>query len=233
MIKNVLFLSAIVIMGLALGCSSSTPTVPDKISNVTPEEYFNQLDLSSRLVARYTLKDNNGDVIQSGKLGRNDNGELYVLENRGAQYDIDFSGAGIVDVGVRYNNPSGTIESGENIGLPYYYLGEDVDYNIDIAALRQIGNGAYNTANITAEMHYATFDADGDIIEGALLPGSPTWTWNGIIPKGFSTYNDTFEIDPGTETGLDITTVEVDAVIFFGLLEIIYYDGIAGVWDPQ
>jgi hypothetical protein len=232
MFKNIEALAAITLFLFGIGCSGSTPVVPDKGSQGSPEEYFNQFDLSSPVVAEYTYTDDAGTVLASGKLGRNDDG-LYVIENRGGQFDLDFSPLNLVNCWVIYNNPRGTIDSGPNAGLPYYYLGDTVDYSILMLNRTHNTIGGTNwPAQVTAEMRYAEFDEYGVIEEGDLLPGEPTYVWSGQIGSGYSSLNDLFTIVPGTQAGLDVTCVEVEAPIFFGMLNIIFFDDIAGVWDP-
>jgi hypothetical protein len=240
MIKKLVALAAVAMLMIGMGCAnSSSPIIPEKNSQTSPEQFFNQFDLSNPVVAAYTYKDDQGNVLASGKLGRNDNG-LYVIESRGAQFDLDLTPLHLLDVVVTYNNPAGTIMTGPNAGLPYYYIGQTVDYNIDILSMMNGNIGGYNPpfgyagpAQLTAMMCYADFGVGGEIIVGGPLPGAPEYDWEGIISPGYQTLNDTFAIVPGTLPGLDVTTCEIEAPIMFGLIDIIFFDGIAGIWDPQ
>jgi hypothetical protein len=232
MLRKVLALAAAALLLVGIGCSnSSSPITPDK-GNQSMVDYFNSFDLSDQAVAKYSLTDYDGNLLAAGTLGRNDDG-LYVIENRGADATINLSPLGLVDVMVTYNNPAGTIPSGVNAGLPFYYIGQTVDYDCNIISLfwRNLGS-ANNPATVRAEMHYATFNANGGVVAGALLPGAPIYQWSGIISPGYMTLNDTFQIVAGTNPGLDVTTCQVRAPMFFGLFDVIFYDGISGVWDP-
>jgi hypothetical protein len=237
MLKKLLVLAAFALLVIGMGCSGSGPTVPSKTSQ-TPDEYFNQFNLSSPVVGEYNYYDNNGKLLGTGLVGRNDKG-LYVIESRGADalFTIDFTGLGIANAMVTYNNPAGTIGSGPNAGLPFYYLNQTVDYDIDIIALMKLGGnnplGFSGPATVTAEMHYASFDVNGNIVKGGLLPGAPVYTWSGILPAGLTNLNDQFTIVPGTSAGLDVTTVQVKAPFFLGWFDLVFFDGIAGIWDPQ
>ena len=231
MIKKALVFAAAAVFLLGIGCSStSSPVSPDKDSQVSMEDYFNSFDLSSPIVGEFTCTDFEGNVIASGQLGR-DGDEIYVVNGRDAQFDIYI--LGFVNAQVTYNNPRGTIPSGPNAGLPYYWVGDTVDYDINITSLACWNIGAIFPAEVTAEMHYASWDINGDIVVGGLLPGDPVFTWNGVIPPGFTTLNDTFDIVSGTIPGLDVTTVKIHVPIFCGCLDIIWFDGVAGIWDPQ
>ncbi|MFH1675995.1 MAG: hypothetical protein ABIC40_03135, partial [bacterium] len=90
-----------------------------------------------------------------------------------------------------------------------------------------------NNAQLTAEMRYAAFDGNGQIYAGDLLPGLPIYNWSGTINPGYQKLNDTFQIVSGTIPGLDVTTVKIHSLIFFGIFDIIFFDGVAGIWDPQ
>ena len=202
--------------------------------------YFNSFDLSNPAVAEYSLKDYDGNVLSTGTLGR-DGDKLYVIDSRGGQIDIDLSPLGFILAFVTYNNPAGTIETGPNAGLPYYYLGQTVDYDINLLSLLSwtIGDngnpfGWFGDPTVTAEMHYAAFDpSTGKVIPGDLMCGSPIFDWQGAIAPGYTKLNDTFYIEGCNHAGLDVTTVRIVAPIFFGIFDIIFFDGIAGIWDPQ
>jgi len=232
MIRKVLILSVMAVL-FAAGCSS-TPVTPDKQAM---NEYFNSFDLSNPVVGEYTYTDLAGNVIASGTLGRNDGG-LFVIESRGAQTDIDVTPLGLVNIFITYNNPAGTIPSGPNAGLPYYYLGQTVDYDINIVSFfwQSIGGfGGYGAgpAELTAEMHEAYIDANGQILPGPLMIGSPTFYWTGIVTTGYMMLNDTYTIVPGNTPGLNVTTARLSAPILFGLFDVVFFDGTAGIWDPQ
>ena len=202
-------------------------------------EYFNSFDLSSPVIAEVTYSDLEGNVLATGTLGRTDSGDLYVIESRGTQVDLDVTPLAFINVFITYNNPAGTIPSGPNAGLPYYYVGQTVDYNINILSVlwSQIGDpsdpfGYSGPAALQAEMHYAAFDANGKVVAGALMPGAPIYNWTGVISPGYQMLNDTYYIPGGTTAGLNVTTARVTAPIFLGLIDVIFFDGVAGVWDP-
>lgn len=241
MLRRVLALAAVAGLFIGFGCSGgNSPTMPDKASQTSLEDFFNSYDLSSPVVARYTYTDNNGNVMASGSLGRNEDG-LYVIESRGAQ-DIPLVPVGIIIAIVTYNNPAGTIQTGPNSGLPYYYINQTMDYDINLISLMNspIG-GVFNPldpfswsgpAQLTAEQHYASFDPFGVIIAGSPLPGAYAFNWTGIIGTGYTVLNDQFTIVPGTIPGLDVTTVEIHAPWFLGIFDVYFFDGVAGIWDP-
>jgi hypothetical protein len=234
-------LAVVALLLIGIGCSGgSTPVLPDK-SNQSIESYFNSFDLSGNAVAKYSYTDTNGNVLATGTLGRDKDG-LYTVESRGAQIDIPLSVLHLVNCWVVYNNPAGTIMTGPNAGLPYYYLGQTVEYDCNVLSMIDEPIGGYNPpfgyfgdASLTAEMRYADFDDDGDIICGDPLPGAYSYEWSGIINPGYMlpALHDSFYIEPGTNPGLDVTCVEIEAPIFFGIFDIIFFDGIAGIWDPK
>ncbi len=240
MLRKVLAFAAIAMFLVGVGCANGTnPVTPDKDSQ-TLEEYYNSFDMSNPAVAEYTYTDFDGNVLATGLIGQNEDG-LYLIENRGAQIDVNLAPLSLVWVWVTYNNPAGTIPSGVNAGLPYYYIGQTIDYDINIRNWLWFPIGQVNPckpwqftgpAELTVEMHYASFNAAGEIVVGGLLPGDPIFYWEGVVSPGYQTLNDTFHIVPGTVPGLDVTTAELRAPVFFGIFEIIFFDGIAGVWDP-
>ena len=240
MLKRLLALAAIAIFVVGLGCTGgSTPMTPDKVSQSSPEEYFNQFDLSNPTVAEYTYYDVDGNVLATGLLGRNDDG-LYLIEGRGAEIDVDLAPLHLIAAFVTYNNPAGTIPTGPNAGLPYYYIGQTIDYDVNLLSMLATPIGGFDPpfgwsgpAEMVAEMRYAAFDADGKVVGGALLPGLSTFNWSGIISPGYQVVNDLFLIVPGTVAGLDVTTVRITAPVFLGAFDIIFFDGVAGIWDPQ
>jgi hypothetical protein len=240
MLRKVLALSAVVIFVLGIGCSNGQgPTTPTKGSQADIEAYFNSFDLSNPVVGEFTITGFDGNVISTGKLARQD-GQIVIVDERGAQVDVDLTPLNLMICFVTYNNPAGTISTGPNAGLPYYYINQTVDYDIGILSLlnQQIGQlnppfGYTGPAELTAEMHYAAFGVNNEIIAGPIMPGAPTFNWSGIISPGYQSLNDLYFIPNGTLPGLDVTTVRVQAPIFFGMLDLIFYDGVAGVWDPQ
>ena len=240
MLRKVLAFAAIAVFLIGVGCSNGTdPVTPDKGAQ-TPEEFFSQYDLSNPVVAEFTYTDYDGNLIASGLMGRNDDG-LYLIEYRGAQTDIDLTALGALLILVTYNNPAGTIPTGPNAGLPYYYIGQTIDYDINILNLfwHSIGQpsgdpfGYSGPAELTAEMHYASFGAEGQVIPGPLLPGDPIFFWTGVVNPGYQKINDLFTIVPGTSPGLDVTTARLTAPIFFGIFDIVFFDGVAGIFDPS
>jgi len=234
MLRKVLALVAAMMLLIAFGCSStSSPVTPDKGSMNTPEEYFNSFDLSNPVVGEFTYSDLEGNVLSAGELGRNDDGTLYIIDARGAQFEVDLTPLQWVIAFVTYNNPAGTIPTGPNAGLPYYYLGQTVDYDVNIVSFFSGGIGTTSApAEVKAEMHYASWDTDGQIVVGGLMAGSPTYIWNGIINPGYQTLNDTYYIDPSNSPGLNVTTVKITAPVFFGMVDVVLFDAVAGIWDP-
>ena len=232
--RSLMAIFAVMVVLFTMGCTNGTDPVTPRDTQ-TPDEYFNSFDLSNPAVAEFTYYDTQGNVLASGLLGRNDDG-MYLIESRGAQIEINLVPLGIVNCYVTYNNPHGTIGGGPNTGLPYYLIGQTVDYDVDIVSyyFKNIGGttGGDGLALVTAEMHYASWDTNGLLVVGGMLPGLPVYTWSGIIVPGYQVLNDTFLIVAGTNPGLDVTTVRVEAPIFFGLYDVIYFDGVAGIWDP-
>jgi len=242
MYKLGLALAVFALLLVGIGCSGgAAPTVPDK-STQSMETFFNSFDLSNKAVATFTLTDTDGNLTASGTMGRDKDGSLYLLESRGAQCEIDLCCLRLVNCWIVYCNPAGTMTTGENAGLPYYYLGQCVEYDIDVLSMMGKPIGGYNPpfgywgdAELTAEMRYAEWGPMGQVIPGDPLPGDYQYKWSGIINPGYMTppLHDTFCIDPSTECGLDVTTVHVTAPIFFGIFDICFFDGVAGIWDPQ
>jgi hypothetical protein len=240
--KKLLVITALIALFLGIGCSSN-PTVPNEGAKDL-NTFFNSFDLSNPAVGQFTYTDYDGNVLATGTLGRSDDDSFYVIENRGVQadwfVDPDFTPLGLLICYVTYNNPAGTIPSGPNAGLPYYYIHQTVDYDINILSLfnQQIGVlnppfGYSGPAELDATMHYAAFDSDGKVIAGGIMPGVPLYEWSGIISPGYQVLNDTYYIPTGTSPGLNVTKCRVTAPVFFGLIEVIFYDGVAGIWDPQ
>ena len=237
MLKKVLVFAAIAVLLFSVSCGSN-PTTPDK-GNQSMESYLNSFDLNGPVVGEFTYTDFDGNVLAAGKLGRNDDGSAYLIESRGADCDLDVTCLNFIICLVTYNNPAGTIPTGPNAGLPYYYVGQTVDYNINVLSLfwNQIGVpnppfGYTGPAELQAEMHYAAFDGFGKVIAGGLMPGAPIYNWSGVISPGYQMMNDTYYIPGGTIAGLDVTTVRITAPVFFGCIDIIFFDGVAGIWDP-
>ena len=239
MLRKLLALAAVTMLVIGMGCSGgSGPILPDKENQSNPEEFFNTFDLSNPVVGEYNYYDLDGTLISSGSLGRVGD-ELVILESRGAQIDVDATALGLVNCWVTYNNPQGTIQTGPNAGLPYYYIGQTIDYDINMLSTFWGNIGGYvppygwlGPAVVTAEMRYASFNQYGQIIPGGLLPGASTFVWSGIISPGYQTVNDQFLIVSGTQPGLDVTTVRIEAPVFLGIFDIVFFDGIAGIWDP-
>jgi len=242
MFRKVLLLAVIVALVIGAGCSSGTgPVIPGKDIQMSPEEYFNSFDLSNPAVAEFVYTDYDGNVLAEGTLGR-DGDKLYVIEGRGAESNITLASLFLVNIWATYNNPAGTIPSGPNAGLPYYYIGQTMDYDINIMSLFWwvIGDpggspfgGWSGPAELTVEQHYATFGPYGNVIPGPLMLGEPTFYWEGFIYPGYQALNDTYYIPSGTSPGLNVTTVRLQAPVFFGTIDIIFFDNIGGIWDPQ
>lgn len=233
MLRKVLVMLGLAVLVISAGCSSS-PVTPDKSADMI--DFFNSFDLSNPVVAEYTYTDLEGNVLASGYLGRNDDG-LYIVD-RASQTDIDATPLGLVNIFITYNNPAGTIPSGPNAGLPFYYIGQTVDYDINIVSFfnQQIGApGGYGSgpAQLTCEMRYAYIDSNGQVQPGGLMPGAPTYSWSGVVSQGYQFLNDTYYIPGGTIPGLNVTTARLTAPILFGTFDVVFFDGTAGIWDPQ
>ena len=119
-------------------------------------------------------------------------------------------------------------------------MGQTVDYNINIFSLLDIdtGNppfGFDGPPHVRAEMHYADIGPTGVVEDEGPMPGQYAYDWDGIISYGYQTLSHIqYPItDPSTQPGLDDTTVAITATAFFGSLDIVFFDGIAGIWDPQ
>jgi len=237
-LKKAFILAVALLVFVGVGCASgSVPTVPDK-GTQSIEEFFNSFDLSKPAVAEFRYTDMEGNVLASGLLGRDENG-LYVLESREAQgFKIKIGWLGLMNCWVAYLNPAGTIQTGPNAGLPYYYIGQTVEYDINILSFLQYSIGGppcpwSGPAKVTAEMRYASYGPFGNIIAGAPMPGDYQFVWTGVIYTGYQKLFDTYYIPSGTNPGLNVTTVRVEAPVFFGLFDIIFFDAVAGIWDPQ
>lgn len=234
MLRKVLALTVAAVLVVGLGCSNgSNPTVPDKNTQISMYDFFNSFDLNSEAVAEFTYTDLDGNLMATGTLGRNDDG-LYIIENRGAQIDIDLTPLSLIDCMVTYDNPAGTIPSGPNAGLPFYYIGQTMDYSVHVFNYlwQSIGGGGFGSgADVIAVQCSATWSGP-NIIVGPPLPGASTYSWFGTLPVGYTLLQDSFYIGPGCPPGLDVTTVRIAAPIFFGIFDIVFFDGIAGVWDP-
>ena len=241
--RKVLLLATLIVLVLGIGCSSgSSPVVPGKDVQTNMADFFNSYDLSSPVVGEYTLTDYSGNIIAAGKIAKDENGEQYLTETRGLDGNgipVDMTPLELLKVFVSYNNPAGTIQTGPNAGLPYYYLHQTVDYNINILSLVTYQIGVNNPpfsfsgpAAMTAEMHYAAFGINSEVIAGPLMPGAPIFNWTGVISPGYQFVNDTYYIPSGTIAGLDVTTVHIEAPIFLGIFDWVYFDGVAGIWDP-
>ena len=232
MLKKVLAFAVAAVLVIGLGCSSgSNPTVPAK---QTAQDFFNSFNISNDVVAEFTYTDLEGNLMSAGTLGRNDDG-LYIIESRGAQTDIDLTPLGLVDCLVTYDNPAGTIPSGPNMGLPFYYIGQTVEYSIHVFNYlwTSIGGGGFgDEAVVVAKQCEAAWDGNGNYIPGDELPGDSTFEWHGVLPVGYTLLQDDYAIPGGCPAGLDVTTVRITAPVFFGIFDIVFFDGVAGVWDP-
>ena len=240
MLRKVMVLVAVAVFLIGVDCTSD-PSVPDKGAEDTISSYFNSIDLSNPAVAEFTYSDFDGNVLASGTFGRNEDGTLYILESRGAQIDLDVTALGLVIIFITYDNPTGTIPTGPNAGLPYWYIGQTMCYDINILNLlwSQIGSpsdpfGYSGPAELCWEHHYAIFDANGKIVAGPPLP-CDDWRecWSGVISPGYNVIHDCFYICPSVSPGLMVTTARLTAPVFFGIIDVIFFDGVAGVWDPQ
>ena len=239
MFKKALILAAVALLFVGAGCAGgSTPTTPDK--GMSMADYFGSLPTPSPACAKFTYTANNGKVLLSGTLGKHPDGSLYVMESRGAQEDIPFMPLGAILCIVTYNNPAGTIPSGPFSGYPFYYIGQTVDYDINILSLLDLtgtGIGPYQFTgppHIHAEQHYAHIDPlTTEIIADGPLPGAYAFDIDQAIGYGYQVINDTYFIPAGTNPGLDVTTVRVTCPLGFGLFDLVFFDDIAGIWDPQ
>ena len=240
MLKKLLALAAICVFVLGLGCSSSNPTVPDGDRDLV--DFFSQFDLSSQVVGEFTYINSVGEVVASGYLGRNDDGD-YIIEDRNAQKPLEVWIVNTLSASITYNNPHGTVPSGPNEGLPYYLIGQTMDYDIIIhnktgATIGGNHAGNWTLAELTAEQRYAHWGVDKKgkkiAIPDGLLPGEPVFDWTGVFPgKSDTVINDLFTIVPGTLPGLDVTTVRIIWPWYGGWQIKVYWDGVAGIWDPM
>ena len=226
--RNLILVSALAFVMLALGCAGgSTPTMP-KDTETSPEPSLGVIDLTNVTVAEYFLKDFDGKIIGYGKLARAEDGTVYQVDSRGADITIDLTALGLINCGVTYNNPAGTAGN----GLPYFYKGTTMYYDINIQSFFQDNLGTtWSPATVYTEMRRA-YIYGNNIVLGELMLGEPTFTWNGIIPSGLSMVEDEFYILPYQPSGNFATTVRVSSPVFFGLIEVIWFDGICGVFDP-
>jgi len=224
--KKLILFALIFALMVGIGCSSTQgPTVPDKDIDIAA---LGQIDLNNIPVCEYIMKDHDGAVIGYGKLGRAEDGSLYVIESRGAQMELDLTVLGLVNCGVSYNNPRGTAGN----GLPYFWKGDTMEYDINIQSFfwTDIGTN-WAKANIHTEMRRA-YIYGSYIVLGELMLGDSTYDWHGIVPPGISMVEDSFYILPTQPSGNFATTVKLTSPIFFGLIEVIWFDGICGVFDP-
>lgn len=218
--KFILLLVVIGAFVMGLACSGgSDPVTPvgDTAEYIIPEG----------VVAQYTYTNDEGVVTASGTLGRNDEGDLYIIESRGAQIDIDLTPLGLVNASVQYNNPAGTYG-----GWPYFLKGTTMEYTINLVNYLPFDIGGWaGPANVHTEMRRAWFYGGGVVI-GGLMYGEPVFDWYGIIPSGLSQIHDDFYITLNQPSGNFVTTVKVSAPVFFGIFDIIFFDGIGGMFDP-
>lgn len=232
MIRRLLAMGAIAVLVVGLGCSSgSGPILPDKGSSTTPEESLGSIDLTGVAIAEFTFSDLQGTVVTSGLLGRYEDGRLYVMEERGTQSDVDLAPLKLVNVFVTYKNPVGTAGN----GLPYYYRGNTMLYEVTIMSLDSSDIGTpQNPARMTAEMHRAYVNTwTGQVIVGPLMLGDATFVWEGVVPSGYTDIMDTYYIDPANPSGNFVTTVRLELPLPYGTLDVLFYDAIAGVFDPK
>ncbi|HEX9746190.1 MAG TPA: hypothetical protein VGB30_12260 [bacterium] len=240
MFRKVLALAAATVLLFGMACSGNpTPVTPDKTNQGDIDTFFNQFDLSSPVVGEVTYKDLDGNVLSYWKIGRDGN-DLYIMESRGADIDIDVTSLEMIDCWITYNNPRGTIGTGPNAGYPYYYIGDTVNYDICLFSKIQDPIGVEippwtgGPATVTAEMHYAAFGPFNNVVVGPLMPGAPVFIWHGAIYFGWNPcLNDDYYIPAGTTPGLDLTTVRIEAPAGLGVFDYIFHDGICGIWDPQ
>jgi hypothetical protein len=232
LMKKLIILLAAVALLIGLGCSGSNPVVPEKDMN----SFFNQFNISGPVVGEYNITNSVGEVIASGLLGHDEHG-LTFMQDRSSQATVDIRVVGDCDVEVTYNNPQGTMPpGGPNAGLPYYYLGDTINYDVNVTNFGDPIGFTDMPAKMEVEMRYASWDVNGECVPGNLLPGDSIFNWSGIVANGVNVYNDTFKIVPGTTPGLDCTTVYLHWPIQYLPyidLNMIFWDDCAGIWDPQ
>ena len=239
MFKKVLVFAAVAVFLIGVGCSNGTnPVTPDKTTSI--EDYFNSFDLSNPAIGECTYYSTDGQVLSTAVIGRNDDNSLYIIESRGAQQVIDLTPMNFLTMWVTYQNPRGTIQTGPNMGLPWYYIGDTFTYDVHCWSwlFFPIGGinppyGGFGPAHIRSEMHYSYFDTDGRIQAGPAMLGQFWHDWYGEISMGYNTYNDDYYIPGGSTPGLNVTTCFVHVFVSFGFVEYIFFDGVAGIWDPQ
>ena len=140
MLRRLLVLAAVAMLAIGVGCSNgSGPTAPGKTNWTSMVDYLNPLPPVGDACAKFTYTAKDGQVFASGLLGRNKDGSLYIIQSRGAQLDI--SSLGWISCYVTFNNPSGTIPTGPYSGLPFYYIGQTVNYDINMLSLLKIDQG--------------------------------------------------------------------------------------------
>ena len=232
MTRRLVVLAAAALFLIGLGCSGgSGPIAPDKESSVSPEESLGAIDLSGMTIGEFSFTDLEGRVLTSGLLGRDEDGGLYVIDSRGAQTGIDFTVLKLVNAYVTYKNPAGTAGN----GLPYYYRGNTMIYEVSVMSygFADIGSPG-NLARVVTEMHRAYVNTvTKEIVIGPLMYGDSVYTWEGVIPPGVTKIRDDYYIHPSNPSGNFVTTVEVSLPLLYGTVEILFFDGVAGVFDPQ
>jgi len=244
MIRKAIAVAATLVFVLGLSCSGSNgPVAPGKDIQSDIDAFFSQYPAGGMVIGEFTARDFNGNVISTGKIAKDAEGNPYVLESRGLEgIPVDFTGLHLIFAFVTYLDPRGTIETGPYSGYPYYYIGDCFDYEIHLLSFADFliggvgdGPGYSGPAELQAEMHYAAITPDGIIVAGAIIPpaANSTFNWEGVIGTGYMTITDEFCIPAGTTPGLDVTTVRITAPVFFGEFDYIYFDNVAGIWDPQ
>jgi len=216
------------VLMLGVGCSSGTiPTLPtNEIGN--QQLGVAAYDFTNMPVGEVKLTDFSGNVLAWGLLGRNEDGSLYVIKSRGAQIDMTPAVLGSVDCKVSYQNPVGTAGN----GLPYFYKGTTMYYDLNITSVFpiEIGSGS-SPAKVQAEHRRAYLYPD-KIIIGELMKGEAVFIWEGSIPPGYKKLTDDYYIDPTNISGNFVTTCKITAPVMFGLLEVVFFEAACGVFDP-
>jgi hypothetical protein len=209
-------LLAILIAGLlfSLGCSSVT--TPDR----TPDQFFgDQSPVLTGFVGDYSFTGNDG-TIETGKLLADGTGKITLVPDRAASVFSNWW----FDIDVEYLNPRGYT----GMGLPYYYLGDTMQYKVKVDYKRGFNLDQYPLVYsiLTATQRYYP--------SMAVLPGASTEVWDplGLPPYAYVELLDGYYIPPATIPGNDCTTVNIKLEFLFGWCEFTLACGVAGLWDP-
>ena len=217
LIRNLLATLMLIGIMTAFGCGGN-PTSPASDADV--EAFFAGVSPTlTGIVGDYTFTGKDGS-LSSGKLVADENGTITLVPDRGTSV---FSNAWFT-IDVDYLNPRGYTGT----GLPYYYVGDNFTYVINIDYLRGLTLNAWPLlySKLTAEQRYYP--------GGALLPGGSVEVWDPFLIDPYQSLQvyDDFTIVSGTVTGNDATWCSVELEFLFGWFEFNLAYGICGMWDP-